>query len=147
MNHPATWVLVANCCEAKLFKVAKFPKLEQVQHMEHPASKLRNQDLVSSKPGRNFQSGGTTRHAYSQETDPKKQEEEIFAREVALALTKAKQSHAFSRLFVVASPSFLGLIRPHLDSETQKCVVAEIAKDMLEHDTSEVEKLISAAQP
>lgn len=147
MNHPATWVVVANSCEAKLFRVSKFPKLEQVHHLEHPASKLRNSELVSSKQGRNFQSGGTTRHTYQPETDPKKMEEEIFAKEVARLLAEARQANAFSRLFIVASPSFLGLIRPHLDGQTQKCVIAEIHKDMLEHKTDEIEKLIASAQP
>ncbi len=140
MNQTTTWVLVANCCQAKFYKVVKFPKIEEFHMLEHPESKLRDQELVSSKPGRNFQSGGTTRHSYVPQTDPKRQEAEQFARTVASYLSAEHQKHSFSRLYIVASPSFLGQLRQHLNSQISKTIVAEIDKDMLDHREEEIEQ-------
>lgn len=140
MNHPQTWVVVANSCEAKLFTVSKFPHIELVEKLEHPESKLHDQDLVSSKPGRSFQSGGTTRHAYSQETDPKKQEIEIFAKQVADLITSSHQKNAFQRLYLIASPQVLGMLRSHFNRQVQESIVKEISKDMINHTDKEIEK-------
>jgi protein required for attachment to host cells len=143
MNHPQTWVVVANSCEAKLFTISKFPHIELVEKMEHPESKLHDQDLISSKPGRNFQIGGTTRHAYSPETDPKKQEIELFAKQLADRITSSHQKNAFQRLYLIASPAVLGMLRSHFNRQVQESIVKEISKDMINHTDQEIEKQLS----
>lgn len=142
-NH--TWIVVANKCQAKIFRLVKFPKIEEITFLEHPESRLHNQDLVSSKPGRNFQSGGTTRHAYQPEVEPKQQEAIKFAIKVAHHLETAFQKGEFNRLYILAEPGFLGLLRQHLHSEVQKIIVAEVPKDLttseptlIEHQLSEI---------
>jgi protein required for attachment to host cells len=143
MDHNTTWVLVANCCEAKLYKISTFPKLEEFKELTHPESKLHVQDLASREQGRNFQSGGTTRHAYQPETDPKKHEIDLFAKSVADYLSSACQKNDFARLYIVAPPNFLGSLRSHLNGKITKTIVQEFGKDMLKHDKADVEKLIS----
>lgn len=143
MNHTTTWVLVANSCEAKLYKVSAFPKLEEFKAISHPESKLHIQDLASKQQGRNFQIGGTTRHAYQPETDPKKHEIDLFAKSLADFLSTSCQNNDFARLYVVAPPPFLGALRNHLSSATSKTIVQEFGKDMLKHDVSEIEKLLT----
>lgn len=129
-DHPLTWVLVADKCKAKIFRVAKFPKLEEISHLEHPASGLLNQDLVSSKPGRGFQSVGNSRSAYQAETEPKQVEAIKFAAEIGHVLHKASINGEFNELYLIAEPSFLGLLRQHINPQTQKLVVAEIGKQL-----------------
>lgn len=140
MNHPSTWVVVANSCEAKLFTVSKFPSITLIEKLEHPESKLHDQDLVSNKPGRNFQSTNTMRHAYSPETDPKRQEIELFAKQVADHLTSNHQQNAFQRLYLIASPAVLGMLRTHFSRSLQECIVKEISKDLINHTDQEIEK-------
>lgn len=143
MSHTTTWVLVANCCEAKLYKVSAFPKLEEFKALTHPESKLHIQDLASREQGRNFQSGGTTRHAYQPETDPKKHEIDLFAKSVAEFLSTSCQKNDFARLYVVAPPPFLGALRSHLSGATTKAIIQEFGKDMLKHDIADIEKLLT----
>lgn len=141
---PSTWVVVADNSKAKIFRLVKFPnKIEEITQLVHPASRLHNQDLISSKPGRSFQSGGTTRHAYQPETEPKQVEAIKFAREVVQYLSTAEKKGEFSRLYLIAEPSFLGLLRQLIHPEMQKLITNEIAKELTSCDISTVEALLS----
>jgi protein required for attachment to host cells len=143
MPHTTTWIIVANSSHATIYRMTKFPKMEQISNFEHPESRLHDIDLVTSRPGRGFESMGTARHAYQQMTDPKQMEIEIFAKSLSEHLDKAHMKGDFSRLYIVASPTFLGLLRKHLDIKTQQCVVAEIAKDMTEHRVADIEQQLA----
>lgn len=129
-DHPLTWVLVADKCQAKIFRIVKFPKLEEISRMEHPESRLQNHDLVSSKPGSNFQSIGKARSSYQQETEPKIVEAAKFATEIAHILYTASLNGEFNQLYIIAEPSFLGLLRKHINQNIQKTIVAELAKEL-----------------
>lgn len=57
MPNSTTWIVVANSSHAKIFRLVKFPKIEEMTSIDHPESRLHNQDLEGRKPGRCFQSG------------------------------------------------------------------------------------------
>ena len=143
MPHTTTWTIVANSSHASIYRVTKFPKMEHLTTQEHPESRLHDRDLVTSKPGRGFESMGTARHAYQQMTDPKHTEIDKFAKSLSQYLDSAHGKGEFSRLYVVAGPTFLGLLRKHLDAKTQQSIVAEIAKDMTEQPIADVEKQLA----
>ncbi len=140
MPHTTTWIIVANSSHATIYRMTKFPKMEQISTFDHPESRLHDIDLVSTRPGRGFESTGTTRHAYQQMTDPKHTEIDIFAKSLSDYLDAAFLKGDFSRLYVVANPSFLGLLRKHLNAKTQHSVVGEIAKDMTEQPVAVIEQ-------
>ena len=139
MANKETWVIAANGSHAKIFRMVKFPKLEELEELDHPESRLRNQDLVTSAEGRAFESIGTKRSAYQPAVGPHQQELEKFARFIGEYLTRAKRDQSFSRLYVLANPSFLGLLRPHLNG-LQENIVAEIGKDVTGQSLSEIEQ-------
>ena len=143
MPQAVTWVLVSDSSHAKIFRSVQFPKIEVVETLEHPESRFRAQDLVSGEPGRNFQKGGPTRHAYQSVTDPKRVEAEKFATYLNQYLTAAHQKGAFSRLYILANPSFLGLLRQHLDTHVQKTIIAESPQDITAFTTAEIESHLS----
>lgn len=143
MPNSTTWIVVANSSHAKIFRLVKFPKIEELTSMDHPESRLHNQDLEGRKPGRCFQSGGTTRHAYQSVTEPKEVEIEKFAKSLSDYICTAHEKREFSRLYLMASPSFLGLLRQRINSATQKSIVAEVSKDMTECTHAEIEKHLS----
>ena len=147
MPNSPTWIVVANSSHARIFRLVKFPKIEEITSMDHPESRWHNQDLEGRKPGRNFQSGGTTRHAYQPETEPKAVEIEKFARTLSTYIDAAYEKGEFSRLYVMASPSFLGLLRQHIHAKAQKAIVDEVAKDMTERTISEIEQQLAALVP
>lgn len=142
-NHSFAWVLVADSCQAKIYRVVSFPKIEEISFLQHPDSRLHNQDLISSKPGRAFQSVGTTRHAYEPETTPKKIEAMKFATDIANVLTQAANQNEFERLYVIAAPAFLGLLRQHISPGVQKKIYAEIPKEMTAFDVKAIEHQLS----
>lgn len=144
-RHPLTWVLVADRRQAKVFRLVKFPKIEEINYLEHPASRLHDQDLVTSKPGRGSQLSGNIRYSYQQETEPKQQEAIKFASELGKFLSSKKGD--FDRLYIIAEPSFLGLLRQNISSEIQKTVVAEIAKELTTSDIATIERHLAEAQP
>lgn len=135
-----TWVVVANSALAKYYKVVKFPKIEEISSLEHPESRLKDSELVSERPGRSFNRVGTGRHAYEPETDPKKYEAEKFAKMVGDKINEAYLSGQFSRLYLIASPTFLGLLRPYLHSKISATIVNEIPKDIVDHSAEEIER-------
>lgn len=140
MQNSTTWVLVANSSLAKIFKVTKYPKLEIVTTLQHPESKLHDIDLVSTKPGRAFDRLGGGRHSYQQVTDPHHFEMEKFAKEVSKHLRSAFLKGDFQRLYLIASPQFLGLLRQELDNKTQSAIANTIHKDMTELTTESIEQ-------
>lgn len=145
MPHQETWVLVANSSQAKLFRLTQFPKIEPIQDFAHPESRLHDQDLISDKPGRNFDRMGTGRHSYESKHDPKSLEIDKFGKILAEHLNLAHENGDFSRLYLLANPSFLGVLRQELNPRLQNAIVSEIAKDMTEHPKSDIEHQIEAA--
>lgn len=125
-----TWILVANSSHAKIFRVEKNKDLLIVGVLEHPESRLLESDLVTTKPGRSFESSGVSRHAYEQHISPKIHEFETFARQISDHLDAAREKGHFGKLYLVANPSFLGILRPVLSGPTESLVSGEIAKDM-----------------
>lgn len=141
--HKATLVVVADSCHARIYRLVKFPKIEEIFHFEHPESRLRNQDLVSAKPGRSFQRSGSVQYSYQPETEPKQLEALKFARQLADFLSSAEKKGEFNRLYVIAEPSFLGLLRQHISHEVQKTIVAEVAKELTSCDVAAIESHLS----
>lgn len=139
-NHQITWVVVADKCQANVYRMTKYPKLEKIHRLEHPESGLHNQDLMASKPGHTVQRGGVTGYSYQSETEPKQLEAAKFAADLAHYLANAERQGEFNRLYIFADPSFLGFLRPQINKGTQEAIVAEIPKELTSHDIASIEK-------
>ena len=125
-----SWLIVANSSLAHIFRIEKREELKEIKTLEHPESRLHNLDLVSDKPGRDFESVGMGRHALEPKTLPKRQEFAIFAKLIADHLEKAHNQGEFDTLYIAASPSLLGLLRQALNPNIAKLVKGEIDKDV-----------------
>lgn len=125
-----TWILIANSSLARIYKLGMKNQLEELKVLEHPESRLHNIDLVSDRPGRDSEVGGTRRHALEQKTSPKKQEFIVFAKLLADYLEEARNEGNFDTLYIVAGPSLLGLLRTALHPNTAKLIKGEVDKDM-----------------
>ena len=98
-------------------------------------------DLATDAPGVSFQSAGEGHSTY-EETDFKQLEEDRWAHEAADQVNKRALSNDFDELVIIAPPKTLGELRKKLHKETEKRVVAEIAKEMTGRPVPEIEKLI-----
>jgi protein required for attachment to host cells len=112
--------------------------LVEIKVLEHPESRLRNLDIVSDKPGRDFESVGTTRHGVGHCTTPKKHEFDVFAHEIAAYLREAKDKGEFDQLYISAAPHLLGLLRQAMDPVTLKSIHGETDKDMTQMKPHEI---------
>lgn len=144
MQHQITWVLAANGSHAKLFEMIKFPKLEEFTTLEHPESRLHDSELVSSPLGANSEMGRIGRNTYEPKSDPHHLEMDKFAKFVGEKLSSSLQQGEFHRLYIIASPVFLGLLRPHLNPNILKTIVAEIPKDMVSRPLADIEEHLKA---
>ncbi len=140
MDKQVTWVIVANSSRATIYQLGKFPKISEVKSFDHQESRLKDSEITTSAPGRGFQSGGVTRHAYESKTDPKEVEIEKFARIISDYLSSSFNKGEFSRFYLIANPTFLGLLRKYIHPKVHATVVAELPKDMTEHSKADIEE-------
>ncbi|HBC56433.1 MAG TPA: host attachment protein [Gammaproteobacteria bacterium] len=133
------WIVVADAAYARILECEQLRSDPiELEVMMNPAARQKEQDLRSSKPGRGFISSGEGRHQYSSEVDPRRHEADQFAQSVVTRLTQALEAKAFADLMLIASPSFLGLLRKHLTSQLSNCVKQEINKDLVRMDVKDI---------
>ena len=143
MKKETNWLLVANSSLARLYDLDNKHQVTEIKVFEHPESRLLNQDLVSDKPGRDFESMGTTRHMIEPKISPKKHEFTVFAQELANFLEKERNQGAFHSLYIAASPALLGLLRQSFNPNTAKLIKGEIDKDITHLKTHEIASHLS----
>jgi protein required for attachment to host cells len=134
-----TWVVVAESSRARIL-LADGPlgSLTELEQLEHPASRSREQDLTSDLPGRAFDSMGEGRHAMEPHEHPKHHEAEVFARQLGERLDRGRLEGDFDRLILAAAPAFLGLLRKQISSETEKLVSEQIDKNLVSLDPAKL---------
>jgi|SRR6056297_1163768 len=129
MSH--YWVIAADSAEARVFtREKKFSPLVEQQTLLHPESRLRGTELEDDRQGKTFSSHGYGQSDNQKPTDPKVREARDFARELSETINKARARGEFQHLQIVADPSFLGLLREHLDAETRECVERAVDKNL-----------------
>ena len=125
----STMIVVADTTIARFFTAdsADSP-LHEIETMVHPESRLHDREITSDLPGKGKGGNKSGGHAYQGETDPKKHEVTLFAKQVAIYLDDARKANKMASLLVVATPGFLGEMRMHLSSDTSKKIVFELDK-------------------
>lgn len=141
-----TWILVAHRSGARLFENRGLGKgVTLLQHLDHPAGKLKNQEINSDRPGRSFDRSGLGRHAYSSEHEPTEHVAEQFAKQLAGLLDDGRNHQRFGRLVLVAEPRFLGTLRAALSSQTAALVTATVDKDLGNTEARDLAKHLDGA--
>lgn len=114
------WLVVANHSQARIFSAesATLGELTEIEDLTHPLSRLHDREMTSDLPGK-IKSVAAGGHAFAAASDPKKHEVDNFAHRVAQRLESGFNANAFSRLAIIAEPTFLGLLR-HCLSEPLK---------------------------
>jgi protein required for attachment to host cells len=132
------WVLAADSSRARLFQASsRSGSISEVEDMLHPASRLKEQGLVTDRAGRDVAPGGGG-HSMGHEHDAEREELERFAREVGSKLCAARKAGRFNRLHVLAAPRFLGALRKHLDAETRTALISEQDANVTGEDVSAI---------
>lgn len=139
-----SWVVVANKSNARVFERGKKNHLKLIQCLINPSAKVSEGDQVSDRRGSVAQSNGYGHQSYTAKTSAKAHSVETFAKEINQFLEKNRNKNQFDGLEIVASPSFLGVLKKNLDKELSKQVVSFLNKDFGQKSDDEIEKLIAS---
>lgn len=124
-------ILVVNMnsvvCRLYQYRRAK-EELNFIREWTHPESKLRDMEIMSDKPGR-YRGDGMGRGAFESRTDPKENEINIFAREVAKQLNLERSKNEYEKLIIIAPPHVNGLLFQHLDKHVKELITNNFQKD------------------
>jgi protein required for attachment to host cells len=135
------WVIVADATRARFFSAQKpVSELTELESMTHPASRLHEGDLTTDQPGRDRNSSGTSSHDVGHTADAKQEEAVRFASEVNEAIEAGRIASKYRKLYIIAAPAFLGLLRKGHSSATQQLIAGEIDKNLTMQDPTSIRK-------
>jgi len=153
------WCLVCDESRGLLFREAPPSRaFELFATFDHPEGRARAIDLVSDAPGRKPVGGShgdglggrpggfPGRPGVEPDTDPKDVEAQKFARELAAALHKGLDDHAYEAWVLVAPPRFLGLVKATVGEQVKKHLRATIDKDLAPLEPREIARRLTAAR-
>lgn len=136
-----TWVLVADISRARFFSAEKpASPLVEFNDLTFPEGRLHEGDLVTDRAGRvrNTASGGL--HGLEPGTTRKQDGAERFALQICDELEAARTSGALDKLYVVAGPTFLGVLRRHQSAALRQLVAAEVDKNLTTQDPETIRR-------
>jgi protein required for attachment to host cells len=132
-------VVVADSGKARLLvaETGDSPLVDE-RDFVHPESRLKEQELVSDGPGSERDTAGAGRHSVGGEKDTHKRHAEIFAGELCTEIDRLRQDSDLRRIYLVAAPKFLGLLRAALSQQCQDLLAGEINKDLVSHSIEDI---------
>ena len=136
-------VLVCNHSRARLFQANTLAFINELSDQVNPAARLREQDLATDRPGA-YRGGGPEgqAHVESHRASQHDKASEKFARDLAATLDQAIDSHGLEKLYVIAEPRMLGLLRHALSDKAKGLVTEELAKDIVAHTTMQIRDVL-----
>jgi protein required for attachment to host cells len=137
-------IVVADAARARLFEAGKANSaLREVDALVNPDARSPERKLTSDRPGRKANAMGRGTHSFGERDKPHREAIEGFARRIGQRLRTARTVDRYDRIYLVADPEILGMIRQSLDAGTRKCVVGEVGKSLAKRST----KTIRASLP
>jgi len=125
-------VVVADSSKARIL-LAENGRSGLVDHQDyvHSESRLKEQDLVSDGSGSESDSGGFGKHSMGHEHAAHQKQAEIFAHELCDAIDKLRRTSDLRRIYLVAPPKFLGLLRASISKQCVDLLAGEVNKDLV----------------
>ncbi len=111
--------------------------------MLHPEGRAHGRDIDIDEPGLVYESHGQGRHAT--ETSRKDEEANVFARQICERLKKARINGDCEKLYLVAPPQFLGIMRDNLDRHTYELMADEVSKDLVTAEPEQIRNVLPYA--
>jgi len=104
----------------------------------HSESRLREQDLVADGTGSGNDSGGYGKHSMGHEKAAHQQQIETFADELCSEIDKLRENGDLRKIYLVAAPKFLGLLRSSLSKQCTELLVGEVNKSLVNHSIEDI---------
>ena len=139
---PTTWIVTGDAARARILQVTGRNHLEEIESFVNPGGRMQGRELVEDAHPRFRGTAGPGNDR--EEMSAPDIEAEKFSKELGRYLDHARTEHRYDRLYLVAPPRFLGMLRKELGKEVQKLVRDELDKDLSWFDAREVERYVSA---
>ncbi|EGV32922.1 Host attachment protein [Thiorhodococcus drewsii AZ1] len=124
-----TWILVADNSRARVFAAEKaVGPIQEINTLAFPEGRLHEGDLISDKGGRSHTPSGA--HSINEDGIHKQDNAERFAGLICDDLEAARNQGLFSKLYILASPGLLGLLRKRQSPPLRQMVAGEIDKNL-----------------
>jgi protein required for attachment to host cells len=137
-----TWILVADASRARIFAADKaLSPLNEIRTLTFPEARLHEGDLVTDKGGRD-RNPGIGAHGLNEDGDHKHDNAERFAAQVCHELESARNAGEFRKLYVVAAPGFLGMLRHHQSSGLRNLIAGEVDKNLSTQEPAAIRKCL-----
>jgi protein required for attachment to host cells len=132
-------VVVASSSKAKVLiaEDGHSPLVESAVY-DHPQSRLREQDLVSDGSGSATDSGGFGKHSMGHEQAARHKQAGLFAQEIGAEIDKLRRKTNLRRIYLVAPPKFLGLLRGSISKQCLELLHGEVNKDLVTHSIEDI---------
>ena len=104
----------------------------------HTESRLREQDLVADGSGSGNDSGGYGKHSMGHEKAAHQKQVDIFADELSGEIDKLRANSDLRRIYLIAAPKFLGLLRSSLNKQCTELLVGEVSKSLVNHSIEDI---------
>lgn len=131
------WVVVADSARARIFSVdQKTTDLTEMLDLSHSESMKHDSEMASDAPGMSSVKGMHSKFGMQEIVSPKEEEAIRFAKQ--LADTLHQRVADYDRMYLMAAPHFLGLLRKDLDKAVQAKMADEINKDLSLHSAADI---------
>jgi protein required for attachment to host cells len=134
---PTTWIVAADASRARILQVADRERLVEVEDLVNPEGRLQDRELTTDANPRLHGPGGMSAR---EEPSAVEHAVEMFSKRIGNYLEKARTDHRYDKLYLVAPPKFLGLIRKELGKEVEKLIADDLSKDLSWFNAREIER-------
>lgn len=141
----ATWVVAADAGRARIFQAGnEEAELTELTDLLNADARLQDHDALSDRRGEVTQGAAGIGHAFEPRHTHHEHVAVAFAQTVAQRLNAAVAAGEVARLYLIAEPSFLGLLRQRLDKPALAAVVQEQASDLTRRPPGDIRKALPA---
>ncbi|NWN82249.1 MAG: host attachment protein [Halomonas sp.] len=137
-----TYIVVADAARARIFTRDALELVEK-ESLVHSESRLHEGDLVTDRGSDVHESTGTSSRSSGGESMARTHEEQVFAKQVAERLYRARTDNSLAKLILVAPARFLGQLRDKLDGPTAKLVIHSLTKDLTKSNLEVIQEAVS----
>ena len=146
MKPTTTWILIADGARARVVQNNGPGKgIEVLDGLTFEGDHASSSEIMADKPGRTFDSVGSSRHAMEPTSDPHAALKVQFINQVIGILESRFEQ--YDRLILVAPPETLGLLRKSLSPAVVDKVTGELGKDLTQLSNTQLPAHLSNLLP
>ncbi len=138
------WIIVADSSKAIVYtRETRRGALQETYIFDNPLAAKKNDELISDRGGRSFDSHGYGRHTITNEKlGPRKQPAVAFAKQIVDRIVRAKRNDECREFVLIAAPRFLGYLRDALAAAPDVVATASFDKSIVGKPVDVIDALL-----